>query len=165
MSSQLRQAIHRMRGKGLEGSIEGSYGENHGIKQGGDHGMHEVGEPSDSIEHELEKKSDMAPHTQKYIKSATEHEDSVGIRAQTDLPHSKAKLGGGIEHETNAPAGLADDDGDDDASMVHHMTHGMSDHDMEHSLSSKPKSLGERVRRDAVVKATNMKKDGKMGEY
>ncbi len=42
---------------------------------------------------------------------------------------------------------------EEEAMMLEHMTSDMSDFDMDHAMNSKPKSLGERVRQHAAMKA------------
>jgi hypothetical protein len=89
------------------------------------------------------------------VKSNVEHEDMP--EKEHMLMAGKAPVADQTEHSSNLKVGPDDDDGDNDMDMVHHLTEGMSDHDMEYSLKNKPKTLGERMRQHAVLKASQKK--------
>lgn len=102
---------------------------------------------SPAAEHEQSDQSnDLAPSA-KQVMSNTEHENN-GIQ-KLSAPGMKTVVNK-TAHEIAAP--LPDDSEDDDAEMMQMMTKDMSQADMDHSMSSKPKTLGERVRQHALMK-------------
>lgn len=85
------------------------------------------------------------------VHGEAEHEE-VGPKLRSSVP-SKMHISDKTDHDSDVAVSMQDDDGDDDGEIIKHMTHGMNEHDMEHSVSSKPKSLGDRVRQMAVLKS------------
>lgn len=156
----MREAIKRKR-SGYGDHLLQEGGPGHMSLHGGEHPP-EVGPGHAKEEHEAMDKFGEAPKSPKHVASKTEHEPIDELR---DLSPSKKNIATQTEHESGKSAvGFSDDDGDDDSEMVRHMTKDMSDADMHHSMASKPKTLGQRVRQHAVLKASKMGKSNKTEE-
>lgn len=133
----MREAIKRRRMKGMSSDDIGT--------------MH--GDGNEPSEHEESGDvGDIAPPSAmkggKVGKDNAAHEEDGDIGdVSGGAPMQGGKVQAGVEHEET----------DDDMDMINHLTGDMNDHDMEYSMKNKPRSLGERVRQMAVLKASKLK--------